>query len=34
MAMSDAPETSGLGDLRLAIWHGEEEGEFLSYTVT
>ena len=33
MAMSDAPETSGLGDLRVEIWRGEEEGEFRSYTV-
>ena len=33
MAMSDAPETSGLGDLRVEIWRGEEEGEFRRYTV-
>ena len=33
MAMSDAPETGGLGDLRVEIWRGEEEGEFRSYTV-
>ena len=33
MAMSDAQETSGLGDLQVEIWRGEEEGEFRSYTV-
>ena len=33
MAMSDAPATNSLGNLRVEIWRGDEAGEFHTYTV-